>query len=95
MFGSTCDFRQRFCAARAPRSQSLNLPHRQSATRCPLRVAHAQLRIRHRQQGATVPRRQFPFFNPILNRRLQFQQANRVRHRRAIFARALRNRFLG
>ncbi len=39
--------------------------------------------------------RQLPFFNPILNLRLQLQEPDRIGHGCAILAGPLRNRFLG
>ncbi len=41
-----------------------------------------------------MPRCQLPFFNPILNVFLQLQEPDRIRNRSAVFAGALRDRFL-
>ena len=41
-----------------------------------------------------MPRRKLALFNPILNRRLQLQQPNRVRHCCAVLARSLCHGFL-
>ena len=94
MFGSTWTSVGAFRAARAPRSQPLNLSHRQAASRRALRIAHPQLRIGTANKRSPVPGGQLPFFDPVLNRRLQLQQPNRVRYRSAVFSGTFRHRFL-
>src|SRR5262245_47746171 len=79
------------CAAR---SQALDLPNGQSAAGGALCKAHAQLRVRHGKQGAAMAGTELPFLDPVLNRRFEFEQADRVRNGRAVLAGSFGNRFL-
>src|SRR5271165_1837691 len=58
--------------ARAARRQAFDLPYGQAAACGALSVAHAQLRVRDRQQRAAVTSAELSLFNPVLNRWFQF-----------------------
>src|SRR5262249_25178972 len=76
-------------------SEPFNLPNSESASSSALSVAHSELAICDREQSAAVSCGEFPFFDPVLNCRLQLQQANGVGNRGAILAGSFRNGFLG
>src|ERR1700730_11050242 len=80
--------------AGTPRSQSLNLAYRQPSASGALGIAHAKFGILYGEESAAVSSGQLSFFDPILNGRFQFQQANGIRDGGTVLAGALGNRFL-
>ena len=49
-----------------------------------MRVAHAQLLLGNREQSTAVSRRELPFFDPLLDLLVEFEQPNGVRDRRPV-----------
>src|SRR5215467_722490 len=78
----------------AARGEFFDLADRQCSPRGAVRVTHAKLLFRHRQQSSAMTCRQLPFFDPLLNLLLEFEQANRIGYRGAIFSSSFGDRFL-
>ena len=86
---------RRTLSLRAAGGKLFDLADRQRSPGSAMRVTHAQLLFRHRQQRAAVPCGELAFFDPFLNLLFQLKQPSRVRYGGAILSGSLGHGFLG